>query len=497
MLSRKDLYLKCAEDPQFESDNIRLGKKFRPLRGPQAEIISAVEAHVARHDGQVMTARQARQTGKNEVSAILHRRHLWRRQRYSSSQIWIRTAPTYKPQIVNSKKRLRELLNLSPSKIIRYPLFNNAKLITEEGYIWRIGNASVEFISSGPNANVVGGTANVCLDMDEAHKVNKAKYDEDFAPMAADKSAAAVLWGVAADGLDLISYYREHNKSIGRDDLNLNYPCDVFMEVNPSYAKHVEARVAALGWDHPIIKTQYRLIDVASEGSYINSALQRNFFSGQHERELTPRADCRYEILVDIAASNEHNVEDLLEGDDDAVGDSTAIWIYKVSRIVMGNGIFPLIQLVNCVWLTGVALEVQEEEIEKTIKAWRARKVTIDSVGVGRQIGETMKKKFGEFVVNAYMANATTVSEDCYDLLARLHHNSVQMFRNDGSELWAEVERQIGWTKYASKDGRMKLIKPKGQKKHIDLVKALTYINQNSPVAGVQEFYKSESDYSV
>lgn len=497
MVTKRDLYLRCANDPQFESDNIKLGKKPRPLRGPQAELIKKIEKHIANHDGEVMPVRQARQTGKNEVSAVLHRRHLWRRQRYDSSQIWIRTAPTHKPQIVNSKKRLRELLNLSPSKVIKFPLFNNAKLATEEGYIWRVGNASVEFISSGPQANVVGGTANVCLDMDEAHKVDKDKFDEDFAPMAANTSAGILLWGVADNGLDLMSFYREHNKSIGREELNIDLPAEVFMEVNESYAKHVEARISALGYDHPIIKTQYRLLDVSSEGNFLNSRQVRNFLSGQHERELTPRSNDRYQVLVDIAASNENNMDDVLEGNEDAQEDSTTIWIYKISPILTANGIFPIIQIVNTVWLTGVSLPIQEEEIESIIRTWRAEKVTIDSIGVGRHIGESMVNKFGDLVVKAYTANPTTVSEDCFDLLARLNHNSVQMFQNDGSKDWAEIERQLGWTKYASKEGKMKLIKPPGAKKHIDFVKALTYINQNNPENKVQEFYSSGTGYSV
>lgn len=495
--SKKDLYLKCADDPQWESDHIKLGKKLRQLRGLQAEIVETVERHVAAHDGQVMPVRSARQTGKNETSAVLHRRHLWRRQKYSNTQTWIRTAPTHKPQIVNSKKRLRELLDLSPSNIIKYPLFNKKKLIKEEGYIWRVGNAAVEFISSGPQANVVGGTANVCLDMDEAHKVDKDKFDEDFAPMTADTSAAILLWGVAADGTDLMAYYRDHNKSIGRQDLNLDYPCDLWMEVNDNYARHVEARVSALGWDHPIIKTQYRLVDISAEGKFLDPRHVRNLFSGQHDRELYPRSDSRYQILVDIAASNEENADNNLSGDDDTATDSTCIWIYKVTNTLTPNGFFPYIHIVNVIWLTGVSLEVQEQEIDQTIEMWNAEKVTIDSIGVGRQIGETMQEKYGDLVVNAYTASSATVSADCYDLQARLNHKSVLMFKDDQSDEYAEFERQCGWTKYQAKKGVMKLVKPSGNKKHIDMVKALTYINQNNPVAGVVEFYNIESDYSV
>lgn len=497
MANKRDVYLRCAKDPQWESENIKLGKKPRPLRGPQASVVRAVEKHVARHDGETMCVRQSRQTGKNEVSALLHRRHLWRRQNHSSNQIWIRTAPTWKPQITNSKKRLRELLALTTANTIKFPLFNGSKLQKEEGYIWRVGNASVEFISSGPNANVVGGTANVCLDMDEAHKVTPEKFDEDFAPMAADTSAAIVLWGVASDGLDLISFYHDHNKAIGRPDLNIDLPCEIWMEGNPNYEKHVNARVKALGWDHPIIKTQYRLLNVASEGNFLQPRHVRALFSGEHQREIKPDRNSTYEMLIDVAASNEQNVENALEGDGDTETDSTVVWIYKVMHLLTPNGIYPFIHIVNMYWFTGANLPSQEREIKELIPFWRIGKVTVDGIGVGRGLSESLQEKFGEHMVNMYTATPTSVSEDCFDLLARLHHQSVLMFQDDGSEEFKEFERQCGWTKYESKEGRMKLKKPQGAKKHIDMVKALTYINRNSPQAGVVEFLSEYSDRSI
>lgn len=486
------IYKKCLEDPQWESQHVSL----RPLRGVQSEIITRVEKIVARHGAEVGTIRSARQTGKNETSAVLQRRHLFRNQNARKMMTWIRTAPTYIPQIVNSKKRLRELLQLKDSGIIKYPLFQNRKLIKEEGYIWRVGNAALEFISSGKQSNVVGGTANECLDMDEAHKIDKDKFDEDFAPMTADTSAATLLWGVAADGLDVIQYYYDKNEADGRKDLNLHYPCEVWMDVHAPYRVHVESRVKALGWDHPIIKTQYRLIPVSAEGRFLQPNHVRSLFSGDHLRQFKPKPGSRYQMLVDIAASNEDNSKNSMEGDGDTRTDSTIIWIYEVSPIVCSNGVFPIIKIVNLYWLTGVDLGAQEEEIKNQMIFWNIEKATIDGVGVGRQIAESMKKLFGDMVVNMYMANETSVSADCFDLQARLNYNAVQMFIDDGSPEYQEFIRQVGWTKYLSKNGKMKLLKPKADQ-HIDMVKGLTYINQNAPIAGMFEIYSVEGDYST
>lgn len=493
MANKKELFLKCWNDPLFES--IHVSK--RPLRGLQGEIIHKVEKFIADHNGGVMPILMSRQAGKNDISAILQRRHLWRRQRSTLPAIWIRTAPTQRPQIVNSKKRLREILQLSAKNRIGHPLFENAQLIKEEGYIWRVGNASVEFISSGPNANVVGATASTCLDMDEAHKVIKAKFDEDFAPFTANTAAATLLWGVAANGLDTIEAYRQSNLEEGRPDLNLFYPCDIWMDVHEPYRIHVEDRVKKLGWDHPIIKTQYRLISVAAEGRFLSEAHIRSILSGDHPRQRKPKHGKQYQIVIDIAAGNEElNPNNDIEGNEDTNTDSAVIWIYEVTPELAENNLFPIIRLVNLIWSTGASLPKFEEEVKQTLEFWNPTKVTIDAIGVGRQIAESMKERFGEYCINVYTATSSSVSDDCFDLLARLNYSSVLMFQDDDSPEWAEFERQLGWTKYASDKGRMKLLKPEAGK-HIDMVKGLTYIRENSPNGGFEEILSVEADYSA
>lgn len=489
MATLKDLYIKCRLDPQFESEHV----SKRPLRGAQAEIVKRAEKFVCAHEGGVMPIRSARQTGKNETAAVLHRRHLWRRQNHPQISSWVRTAPTFKPQIINSKKRLDELLQLDAKKKIRHPLFGGKKLSTSEGYIYRFGNATVEFISSGPKANVVGATANECLDMDEAHKVNQAKFDEDFAPFTASTNAATLLWGVAADELDTLEWYRQKNISDGKAHLNLDFPCEVWMEGSPAYKAHVEDRISKLGFDHPIIKTQYRLVPVASEGRFINPSQAKSLFKGEHERQLSPRPNSQYEMLIDLAGGNEDvNPGQELDGVEDTKTDSTIVWIYEVSPLVAANGLFPVLRIVNLYWFTGVDLPKQEQEIKDLIAQWSPQKLTVDAIGVGRQMSESLVANWGPHMVNAYTATSASVSADCFDLLARLNFNSVQMFLNDQSPEWAEFERQVTWTKYASNEGKMKLVKPKPEC-HIDMVKGLTYINQNRPVAGLQEMYSVDS----
>ena len=492
----EELFQQCLVDPQFESEEISL----RPLRGPQAEIIKKVEAHIHAHKGGVMTILSARQTGKNELAATLQRRHLVFNQGSHNISSWIRTAPTHEPQIVNSKKRLEELIQLDRKNIAHHPLCMDARILKSEGYIWRLGNATVEFMSSGPHSNVVGATASECLDMDEAHKIGRAKFDEDFAPFTASTDAGTLLWGVCADGLDTIESYRVLNAENNRHDLNLRYPCELWMEQSEIYASHVRGRERALGWDHPIMKTQYRLIPVANEGTFLSKAQVQNFLDSEHERELKPRADKVYEILIDIAAGNEdfnpNNSFDRFDTDSDVETstDSTIVWVYEVTDTICQNNIFPVIHMVSLDWWTGVTLPEQEKRITELISYWKAQKVTIDGVGVGRQMAEALEQRFGPYMINKYIASGPSVSEDCFDLLARLNFGAVKMFRNDGSREWLELERQLGWTKYSSNQGKMNLVKP-GSDKHIDMVKALTYIGRNKPNATFMQILSNESEY--
>jgi hypothetical protein len=155
MHTATDVFVKAWQAPQWASENL----SKRPLRGPQAEIIQRVEKHVYARNGGVMCGRSSRQSGKNDMSAILHMRHLWRNQFAPNLLKWVRAAPTRVPQIIISQKRLDEIMHIDCKGTIRHPMFLGKKIQKSKGYICRVGNATVEFMSSGMQSNVVGATA--------------------------------------------------------------------------------------------------------------------------------------------------------------------------------------------------------------------------------------------------------------------------------------------------------------------------------------------------
>jgi hypothetical protein len=82
---------------------------------------------------------------------------------------------------------------------------------------------------------VVGATANLLLQCDEAQDVPVAKWDKDFAPMAASSRAMRVFWGTAWTGRTLLARElkaaREEEKKDGIQRVFIMTADDVAEEV--------------------------------------------------------------------------------------------------------------------------------------------------------------------------------------------------------------------------------------------------------------------------
>ena len=97
MSTRQAVIKRAVQDPEFH----RRALMKSPLLPPQVEAVKLMEKHILEASGKVVPIRSARQTMKNEVSATVQMRTFHRFR--SKGGNYIRTAPTYKPQIVNSK----------------------------------------------------------------------------------------------------------------------------------------------------------------------------------------------------------------------------------------------------------------------------------------------------------------------------------------------------------------------------------------------------------
>lgn len=157
------------------------------LRSYQVPVARAVVDSVLNARGLSFVVIFPRQSGKNELQAQIETYLLARLAGYPAEIV--KVSPTWKPQSLNAMRRLERVLNANQ--------LTRGRWSREHGYIYRLGQARLFFLSGQPGANIVGATANLLLEVDEAQDILIERYDKDIAPMAASANATRVFWGTA------------------------------------------------------------------------------------------------------------------------------------------------------------------------------------------------------------------------------------------------------------------------------------------------------------
>ncbi|MFC1947337.1 hypothetical protein ACFLXY_05405 [Chloroflexota bacterium] len=156
--------------------------RLYPLRPYQSEAATAIVDSVLDRKGLTFCVEIARQGGKNELSARIELRLLTLF--IASSRTLVKCSPTFKPQTVISMDRLKDRLNDAGYE---------DEWTSEKGYIIRLKYARALFLSADRSANVVGHTADLLLEVDEAQDVSIEKYAKEFKPMGATTNTTNFL----------------------------------------------------------------------------------------------------------------------------------------------------------------------------------------------------------------------------------------------------------------------------------------------------------------
>lgn len=408
----------------------------RPLYPYQLEAARGIFRHVKgglrNAEFVVMMSRQA---GKNEMSAQTEAHQLTRNQKRGGTIV--KCAPTEKPQIITSKNRLIKCLD---------NFWTKGKWKSREGYIYSLGAAQVMFFSADPQSNVVGATADLYMEVDEAQDVQEVKYDKDFAPMRATTNAPVVFYGTAWTKDTLLAKYIRHCEDLEKVDgikRTFIYPWHVVAEYNPAYGAFVEAQIDRLGKDHPIILTQYELKEIDQYGAFLSDA-QRESLVGGYLRRRSPGGAYTYAMGIDVAGESEMGTDELLRNLAPRK-DSTVITIVRFDWS-QWHPLFrhPAVQIVDHVWWTGHDHRTQYIDMARIIQRWNPLKVVIDGGGVGAGLASFMKSRFGSRI-EVFSPNGTTVSKLGYHFLSLVNTGRIKMYREDGEqspeakEFWFEM----------------------------------------------------------
>lgn len=412
----------------------------RPLYPYQVEAATGITPYIGtnRLDSPTFTVEMARQGGKNELSAHLE---CWLLNRYQNvgGQI-VKAAPTFKPQVVNSIERLKSTMD---------NWWNRGRWKAHFVYIIRLGRARVLFFSTDKQANVVGATASLMLEVDEAQDVDEIKFTKDFLPMAAVNNAVQIDYGTAWTSNTVLEKRKSRNLDLQKKDGIRRvyvYPWEAIAEQNPQYGTFVRSEIKRLGNDHPIIKTQFRLVTIDESGTFL-SDVQIEQMRGDHPRQKKPGdystegEEFEYVAGIDFAGESETEKDELLRSVNPRK-DSTVVTIARLDwSDATDDWPYPQIQIVDHYWWTGHNHASQYQGILRLVDStWDCQSVVCDNTGVGAGVTSFLRDRLGDRII-PYDFNEATKSKLGFEFLAAVNTNRLKMY----SELKASPEAKEFW----------------------------------------------------
>ena len=397
------------------------------LRPYQAEAARAITESVLSGRGLTFSVVMARQAGKNELSAQIELFLLLKHARRSVDGI--KCAPTFAPQCQLSLRRLWSRIGQAGLDEISS---------REGGHAVRLGRARIVFLSAEPGANVVGHTASLMLEVDEAQGIEPDKFDRDFRPMAAPTGATIVYYGTPWDESTLLE--RAAHQHLGlekRDGIRRHFTADwtTVARYNPAYGRFVEAERDRLGEDHPLFRTQYALRPVPGSGRLF-SPTQRAQLQGRHARQHAPSEGETYVAGLDIGG------QDFGSGRDN---DRTVLTIARLVSPQAGATVQePRLEVVEHVTEAGAAHDVLLARLSDLLgEVWRVSRVTVDATGIGETIAAVLARRLGDDVVQPLRFSAEAKSRLGFGLLAAVNGGRLKCYAADSSPEYATFFREI------------------------------------------------------
>ena len=311
----------------------------------------------------------------------------------------------------------------------------------EAGHIVRVGRARMLFMSAGPDANVVGHSAQLLLEVDEAQDVDEEKFDREFRPMAATTNATTVFYGTAWNETTLLERAKQRHLELERRDgiqRHFEYDWETVARYNPAYRRYVESERERLGEQHPLFLTQYCLKPIGSGGRLFTPG-QLAQVQGSHPRQRAPRQGEAYVAGLDLAGG-------VIDGSEAAAGgfdrpgqarqrDATVLTIARVSYPERGALVQePRLEVVEHYAWTGEPHDSLFPRLADLLReVWRVRRLAVDATGLGETISRLLRTALGSHIVRPVRFSAESKSRLGYGLLAATNGGRIKPYAGDGS----------------------------------------------------------------
>jgi hypothetical protein len=416
----------------------------RPLYPYQEIIGNRIIESVLNGEGLTFTVMMARQMGKNQLSAILECYLL----SCMESGTIVKCAPTFKPQVINSRLRLLTMLenDLTANRVFKSFGYIIGVAPTPQQRRDAVGPRIMMF-SAEEGSSVVGATASLLLEVDEAQDVSPQKFDRDFRPMASTTNATTVLYGTAWSNDTLLEMTKQHNLELEAQDgikRQFEYTWRELAKYNDNYCKFVEAEIERLGPEHITIRTQYELQPISGAGFLLNE-LQRHMIKGSHDWVWGPEDEDYIVAGIDVGGEEDRTKP----GEEMKVNkrDSTVI---TIARVGYNEFALPALEVIHQYWWTGKEFLEQYAMIVELAGIWGMRKIVIDRTGLGNMMASMLQAKLGEDRVQAFNFTRQSKSELTFHFLSLVNSGRLKIYAPDEAppEIYAECIQQLHLARY-------------------------------------------------
>lgn len=404
------------------------------LRAYQEAAARAIVDSVVQRKGHSIVVVFPRQSGKNELQAQIETYMLTLFSQLDAEIV--KVSPTWKPQTLNAMRRLERVLSRN--------LITRERWKKESGYIYRVGSARIFFLSGSPTANVVGATASTLLECDEAQDVLTAKWDKEFAPMAASTNATRVFWGTMWTSRTLLArelrLARQAEKQDGIRRAFVLCADDVAKDV-PAYGKFVAEQIAKLGRSHPLVKTQFYSEEIDAQCGMFPPE-RRAMMQGEKSYQPSAISGQQYVLLLDVAGEDEGKSmgEDELQH---AGRDSTALTVVQVDLSTLSDELIrlPTYRVVNRTLWTGEKHSTLYGQIKALAESWQARYIVVDATGIGAGLASFLESAFPGQVI-PFVFSAKSKSDLGWDFISLIETGRYKEPKIVSSE-WKVESREV------------------------------------------------------
>lgn len=341
--------------------------------------------------------------------------------------------PTYKPQTMTAMARFEAALDSHPLTRKRWRKRGD--------FMRRLGKAWVSFLSGDEKANVVGSTASLVLNVNEAQDIEATTYDKKSEPMTASTNATRLICGTVWTSRTLLAREiraaREAEKLDGIRRVFL-FTADDVRKIVPWYGAHVDNVVKKLGRQHPLVKTQYFCEEIDAQAGMFNAG-RLALMQGDQPTQEQPTAGHVYAFLIDVGGQDEALPD--LDGMGNPGRDYTRLTIVDVDLSTLSTLQAPTYRFVKRMGWQGVSHLQVFGQLKALADIWKPQHIVQDATGVGEGLWAMMHKahptrvipvKFSQQVKSelgwGYIAAIDTgrVRDCCADNESRLQYGNVQ-----------------------------------------------------------------------